>query len=152
MKSYCLGFLLTDDLKTVILIQKNRPDFQKGKLNGIGGSIEKGETPLQAMIRECKEETNIEVDNFVNFADLITKDYKVHIFYAVNSYQTYTSQHRQMTDEKFRYFSTIYDGVFSIPDWFMGYSHMANLEYFIPMALNHYLKIDKCKKFEIKEL
>ncbi len=33
----------------------------KGLWNGVGGKIEKGETPLENAIREIKEETNIKV-------------------------------------------------------------------------------------------
>lgn len=33
----------------------------KGLWNGVGGKIEKGETPLENTIREIKEETNIKV-------------------------------------------------------------------------------------------
>jgi 8-oxo-dGTP diphosphatase len=43
----------------VILIRKNRPDFQKGKWNGIGGKLEANESPLDAMVREFREETGI---------------------------------------------------------------------------------------------
>jgi len=41
----------------VMLIKKNRPEWQNGKLNGIGGHIEEGETPSDAMEREWAEET-----------------------------------------------------------------------------------------------
>ena len=41
----------------VVLVRKNRPVWQAGKLNGIGGHIEFGETPEQAMQREFFEET-----------------------------------------------------------------------------------------------
>ena len=34
-------------------------------LNGIGGKIEPGENPLQAMIRECKEECNLDIEDWV---------------------------------------------------------------------------------------
>lgn len=53
-KQYVVGFLFQDN--KVALIQKNRPDWQKGKLNGIGGHIENGETPHDAMCREFHEE------------------------------------------------------------------------------------------------
>ena len=41
MKKYVLTFLFTSDYKNVWLIEKNRPNWQKGSLNGIGGKIEK---------------------------------------------------------------------------------------------------------------
>lgn len=44
----------------VLLIQKDRPDWQKGKLNLPGGKIEAGETPKQTAVREIKEETGLD--------------------------------------------------------------------------------------------
>jgi 8-oxo-dGTP pyrophosphatase MutT (NUDIX family) len=40
-----------------LLICKNRPAWPRDKLNGLGGKIEEGETPQQAMEREHREET-----------------------------------------------------------------------------------------------
>lgn len=57
MISYVLGFVMWGD--RVLLIRKNRPAWQAGKLNGIGGKVEAGESPRAAMVRECWEETAI---------------------------------------------------------------------------------------------
>lgn len=56
---YVLGFLFNVSNQSVLLVKKNKPEFQKGLLNGIGGKIEEGETPLEAMKREFREETGI---------------------------------------------------------------------------------------------
>ena len=55
---YVLGFVFSLDASRVLLIWKNRPEWQKGKLNGIGGKIEEGELPIDAMKREFSEETS----------------------------------------------------------------------------------------------
>lgn len=57
MKRYVVGFMFDDHLQNVCMIVKNRPDWQRGLLNGVGGSIEPNECPLHAMIREFREET-----------------------------------------------------------------------------------------------
>lgn len=44
-----------------ILMLNREYDPVKGLWNGVGGKIEKGETPLENAIREIKEETNIKV-------------------------------------------------------------------------------------------
>lgn len=54
---YVVGFYFTDDFTHVALIRKNRPAWQAGLLNGIGGRVEPNETPLDAMVREYAEET-----------------------------------------------------------------------------------------------
>lgn len=43
----------------VVLMRKVKPDWQAGKLNGVGGKIEAGETPEVAMAREFREETGV---------------------------------------------------------------------------------------------
>lgn len=58
-RRYVVGFIFSLDRQSVLLIRKNRPQWQLGKLNGIGGEIEKGETPHAAMTRECAEECGI---------------------------------------------------------------------------------------------
>lgn len=56
---YCAGFLIAKD--QVLLIKKNRPAWQAGYWNAPGGKIEAGETPLQAMQREMREEASIDL-------------------------------------------------------------------------------------------
>ncbi len=58
---YVLGFRF-DNIGNVLLIQKNRPNWQKGRVNGVGGKIEPGENPDDAMCREFIEETGIHTD------------------------------------------------------------------------------------------
>ena len=59
---YSLGFIFDQARDHVLLIQKARPARHRGKLNGIGGKVEPGKTFLQAMIRECWEETGISTE------------------------------------------------------------------------------------------
>lgn len=57
---YVVGFAL-DKRRRVALILKNRPAWQSGRLNGIGGHVEPGETADEAIVREFREETGTEV-------------------------------------------------------------------------------------------
>jgi len=59
MKRYTVGFIFDAEISQVVLIQKNRPDWQKGKLNGIGGRIEEVEESVAGMVREAQEETGL---------------------------------------------------------------------------------------------
>lgn len=62
MRKYVVGFLFWKDW--VLLLIKNKPDWQAGKLNGIGGKVEPGENFLAAMVREWNEETLGEMSVF----------------------------------------------------------------------------------------
>ncbi len=48
-----LCFLLEDNK---VLLGHKKTGFGKGKTVGIGGSLEQGETAIQAVVRECEEE------------------------------------------------------------------------------------------------
>jgi len=57
---YVAGLLFSDEGDRVALILKNRPAWQAGKFNAIGGKIELNETPEAAMRREFIEEANVD--------------------------------------------------------------------------------------------
>lgn len=56
MTHFTLGFIFNSDLSQVLLIHKDRPVWQKGQLNGLGGKIEAGEDPVTCIVREVAEE------------------------------------------------------------------------------------------------
>jgi 8-oxo-dGTP diphosphatase len=82
MKKYVVGFLFTLDCKKVVLIKKNKPEWQKGYLNGIGGKVEEGETSLKAIQREFHEEAGVFIKVWKKFLVLNTTNCKVYFFYA----------------------------------------------------------------------
>ncbi len=59
MRPYVCGFMFSPDRSRVLLIRKNRPTWQAGKLNGVGGKVEPGETAHDAMVREFREEAGL---------------------------------------------------------------------------------------------
>jgi 8-oxo-dGTP diphosphatase len=67
---YVVGFLFDPELYWVVLIKKNRPGWQAGKLNGVGGHVEEGEDPLTAMQREFREETGVDIPDWRRFCRL----------------------------------------------------------------------------------
>lgn len=58
MSRYVLGFRYCES-DGVLLIQKNRPEWQAGLWNGLGGKINDGERPIDAMVREFNEESGL---------------------------------------------------------------------------------------------
>lgn len=63
---YTVCFLFDDSLENILLVRKDRTEFQ-GRLNGVGGEIDYDtppyETPDQGAIREIQEETGIAYEN-----------------------------------------------------------------------------------------
>lgn len=54
---FTLGITFSADGNHVYLMRKDHPDFQAGKLNGVGGKLEPGETFADCMAREGREES-----------------------------------------------------------------------------------------------
>lgn len=83
MQRYVAGFAF-DDSNRVLLVRKKVPRWQAGLLNGVGGKIEEGETPGQAMAREFGEETTCETheSRWKCFCVEGHPDYEVHFFKA----------------------------------------------------------------------
>ncbi|GEM_PF-3695748 len=67
MMEYCCGFYFSEDRKRVVLLRASRPWWDGPRLNGVGGKIEPGETPVTAMIREFKEEAGQHVLTWQTF-------------------------------------------------------------------------------------
>lgn len=84
MTDYVAGFLFSEDLSKVSLVRKNKPEFQKGLLNAIGGKIESDESPYDAMVREFKEETGVDFDLWDLDVILDGDGWKVHFFSGIS--------------------------------------------------------------------
>lgn len=126
---YVAGFLFSEDRQKVLLIQKNKPEWQKGLLNGVGGKIEEfDETPTAAMIREFKEEAALDIIDWEPVVNLIGErngelTYKVDFFCA---YDDKIFEAQAMTDEQLHIVDT-----FSLPQ-----NVIFNLRWLIPMCLD----------------
>lgn len=144
MKGYVLGFLFSQDKKHVALILKNKPEWQAGHFNGIGGKIEDGETPLQAMIREFKEEADYTCTEWREFANMKNSQFIVHCFVG---YSDGKQQLTSLTDE--RVMRVLVNDVYT-----NEYKTIPNLKWLIAMALDdgfelvtiNYLEADKYKE------
>jgi len=74
------GVIIRDDR---ILLERRRNDPGKGKWSIPGGIVELGESTEEAVIREVKEETGLDVENpeLIDVVNNITKDEKDQIKY-----------------------------------------------------------------------
>lgn len=59
MKQYVLNYVIQHDEVLLLYRNVNQADINYGKWIGVGGHIEQAETPLQAVLRETKEETGL---------------------------------------------------------------------------------------------
>lgn len=132
-QKYALGFMFNEDKTKVLLINKNRPDYQKGRLNGLGGKPEEGDenNSLFTMIREFKEESGIYHDKWEQFCELYGDNWSIDVFRAFGDIY----EAKNVTDEEV----CIVD-INDLPENVMG-----NLHWLIYMALGK-------DKYIIKEL
>lgn len=123
-EKYVLGFMFSPALDRVVLIQKQRPAWQRGKFNGVGGHIENGEEDRAAMVREYLEETGVTTieDEWSKFCAIRGNHFSVECFCGVGDVGLVES----MTDEQVavQYTHTI-----------EGCIH--NLSWLIPLAIDH---------------
>lgn len=79
---YVLGFMFDTRKMSVVLVEKQKPEWQKGLWNGVGGKIEHGESPATAMSREFEEETTLATapEDWHKFAIIDGNGYVVHCF------------------------------------------------------------------------
>lgn len=139
MRHYVCGFLFTPEIgdlcrQSVALIKKQRPKWQAGLYNGIGGKIEDGEEPFETMVREFHEETGAVVTVWEPFCKIIhsaiisksmpSGPWTVHFFKA---FQVATLQ--SPTDEQ-----VIWWNVQATANRLNNY-FVPNLHWLIPMAL-----------------
>ncbi len=83
MKRYVAGFLFGGGLEQyVVLVRKARPTWQAGMLNAVGGHIEDGEAPLEAMVREFKEEAGLTIKTWAHVVTLRGDGFEVWFYRA----------------------------------------------------------------------
>lgn len=131
---YVVGLLFDPSRKFVALIRKARPDWQRGFLNGIGGKLEPGEKPGEAMAREFKEETGVAVASWEEFLVIEYPDAVLHCFRAFGDVRAV----RSVTDELV--------GVFPV-DWWHGL--VPNMRWIIPFAIteNSYQRVQRLQLY-----
>lgn len=120
-----VGFL-KDEQDDLLLIIKNKPAWQKGFLNGVGGKVEANEQPKDAMYREFHEEVgNLHVpkDDWYHFMSLYGDKWAVDFFKAETKLDIFSA--KANTDEEL--------GVIYIGDLWQA-KVIPNLRWLIPMA------------------
>ena len=150
-KLYVAGFLFDKKAEKIALIEKQRPEWQRWQLNGIGGKIERNkqncmcyendsdqinfdlcicpwETPFEAQRREFREETGVDVENWKEFCLLEGPHYMVEFLYG---FDDRVFEVTTQTDEQVMIFDVV-----RVLDPRITHSMIPNLRWLIPMALS----------------
>lgn len=130
VKKYVVSFIFKPGCNDVWLIRKNKPEWQKGCLNGIGGKVEKTETYRKAAIRELQEEAGIFIGHLLEVGYMQGKNndgskFRVGIFTAISDQELKTME------------SEIID-IFNIND-IKTYKHIENIPMLIETCIYNLL-------------
>lgn len=126
MQVYVDGAMFNDAEDSLVLIRKNKPDWQFNKLNFVGGKVEKDEDIPQAMAREFKEETGIATapGDWATKLSLISHNWIVYFLMTHGD----ISKARTMESEEV--------SIVEINN-LQNLKHVPNLRWIIPMLLDH---------------
>jgi 8-oxo-dGTP diphosphatase len=128
---YAMGFMFDTAGECIALVEKNRPAWQAGKLNAIGGHIEGGESSLQCVRREFREETGIDHEDWLPFCLLLHEEEPSWLLWCYVAFTDEVVNVSTQTDEQIRLCMVS-------PEL---YEHTVdNLKWLIPMALDPNVK------------
>ena len=126
MTKYVVGFMYDDN--RVVLVRKNRPEWQAGLLNGVGGKIEEDESPYEAMTREFGEETGVLYYHWYHLMTLKSGSTTIY-FFCCQVFPETIDKVRTMEDEQ----------IVLYPIRHLRYDNdnmVSNLKWILPLALH----------------
>ena len=141
-QKYVVGFMLDPTLSKVVLIRKQKPEWQVGLLNGVGGKVGDnipGETPEQAIHREFKEEAGVDGLNWTKFMHLQTPRSDITFFRAIGNVHKAQTQ----TEEDI--------GVYDIHEIMDRCDTIPNIRWCIQMARTFHFG-ERAVEFQITEV
>lgn len=125
---YVVGFAF-DAAHNVVLIRKTKPEWQAGRLNGVGGKIERMETEKAAMVREFEEETGVQTseDDWKGRAVLHAEEWIVYAFAAF------------LPDVTFKVRTTTEEQIQICSAYALPINALRSVRYLVPMMLDEQL-------------
>jgi 8-oxo-dGTP diphosphatase len=133
MNHAVVGFMFDPQGKNVVLINKNRPEWQRGMWNGPGGKVRMGqESAREAMAREFREEAGVDTDSsqwvivvVMNGVDKEGKEWAITFMYSCAEHGI--EEAKTVTDERVEVFP-----VGKLPD-----NLVRGLRWIIPLCLDN---------------
>ncbi|WP_418185419.1 NUDIX domain-containing protein [Aliarcobacter vitoriensis] len=99
---YVVG-IITDG-KKILLLKKNNPDWQKGLYNAVGGKVELESTPLQTIIKDCKDKIGLDIINWKEVDSvLLPNGIELTYFFAILE-ENDINKAQSLTDERVELF------------------------------------------------
>ncbi len=158
-KSAVVGFMFDKALEEVLLIEKVKPAWMAGTLNGPGGSIESNELPIDAMVREWKEETDVDTkpEDWQEFAVINHPKIDIYFFRSFQPWKILSGARAmpQFDENGVKKHADELLKLVSVKEFIANLAPGAlpNLRWLIPMALGMDREIPtKVKRFEISIL
>jgi len=148
-KLYVLGFAFNAEADHVVLVHKERPEWQKGLINGVGGKVEDFDAEYaNGMSREFKEETGVFIaePDWEHFATMHFGEDELGAEAFVFCFRTFTNgiyQCKTKESEKIE--------IFEVGDQYKGFKTLKGLKLInhiktlIPMAQDRSFKFADIK-------
>lgn len=126
MVKYVNGLMIQGSTHKCLGILKNRPPFQAGKVNGVGGKIEWSESYYEAMVREFREETGVQT-KAEDWELIVTLNGQDFVVYYFRSFVEQFPPVKTVTDEHLTFF--MLEELYAVP-------MLDNMRWMFPLAFS----------------
>lgn len=129
-KIYTIGIMFRDDFRYVLLLEKQKPGWQKGRLNFPGGKTEELENCFDCIAREFYEETALKTEpsHWMKIGEITNPDDPYRVDIMAIKYEAGHGLAMSLTDERVGWYL-----VNHLPG-----ECLSNLHWLVPFARNIY--------------
>ena len=115
MDETVLGYIEDKHRYLMLFRNKKEHDHNKGKYIGIGGGVEPGESKEQALIREVKEETGLDVISYKYRAKLIFVNEEFSEIMYLFTIDKFKGEVKECDEGELHWIDI--DDIFKVPHW-----------------------------------
>jgi len=142
---YTLGFVVFRGVNKILLMEKRKPEFQKGFLNGLGGKPEDDEGFTDCIIREIEEESGLKTNtkDWNYFCKMVGADWEVYCFISMLDHKRMegisTKEEEKIVILDLNKINTCYPNLLGNIPWLvgMGIDSIMNKDAFIPPTIQY---------------